>query len=449
MSDKRTLELNFLKNVSWLFSGKSAAGLFAALETIIVARFLGVENYGLLTILVAYVEFVNNFLDLRVWETATKYIGSYWARKEKDKTLSMVKLSYLIDISTGFIAFVITIATSKIASDYLLQSQEAYFYISIYAFGLLIDTANTTSYAILRVFDKYKDIAFISTFNNFARLVFVCIVLYLGMGLTGVLYSYVASTVITFTIRMIFVSKSLRECGLFSWWNADLRLISNEWKGISWFLGNTSLTATFKMAGDNYAGILILGYFAGKEASAYYKVGRSFLNIIGRVTEPLTQVIFPELVRLSDFDDLKYFKHLIKYSIRNLSKVLIPIAIVVIVFSDWIIKIIYGINYLPASDVLKIITPAVVISNLIFWINPALLALGKPGLRTISGLLSLTTYLILVLILVREYSYIGAAFAYLGYVFTRTLISSIVLRISLNNRKSVTPKYQSSDNTNL
>lgn len=437
MSDKRTLEKHFLKNVSWLFSGKSAAGLFAAIETIIVARLLGVENYGLLAILVAYVDLVNNFLDLRVWETATKYIGSYWAKNEKDKTLSMVKLSYFIDISTGFIAFILTIVTSKIASNYLLHSQEAYYYICIYAFSLLIDTANTTSYAILRVFDKYKDIAFISTVNNFVRLLFVCIVLYLEMGLTGVLYSYVASTAITFILRMTFVAKSLRKCGLFSWWNADIRLIRDEWKGIAWFLGNTSLTATFKMAGDNYAGILILGYFAGKEASAYYKVGRAFLNIIGRVTEPLTQVIFPELVRLSNFDDLSHFKHLIKYSIKNLSKVLIPVAIVVIIFSDWIIKLIYGIEYLPASDVLKIITPAVVISNFIFWINPALLALGNPGLRTISGLLSLTIYLLLMLILVQEYSYIGAAIAFLGYTLARTVISSTVLKISLKRRNDL------------
>ena len=434
MSETKTLERQFFKNVSWLFSGKSAAGIFAAIETVLVARMLGVERYGLLTLLVAYVDLVNNLIDLRVWETATKYIGSYWARNEKEKTRSMVKVSYFIDISTGFIAFVITMLTSKIASNYLIHSQEAYYYICIYAFSLLIDTANTTSYAILRIFDKYKDIAFISAINNFVRLLFVGIALFLGMGLTGVLYSYVASTIITFLVRMVFVSNSLKKVGLFSWWTADTRLIKNDWKGIAWFLGNTSLTATFKMAGDSYAGILILGYIAGKEATAYYKVGRAFINIVGRITEPITQVIFPELVRLSSFEDLAHFRHLIKYSLKNLSKVLIPVALVVIIFSDLIIKIIYGVEYLPASDVLKIITPAVVISNFIFWINPALLALGNPGLRTISGLLSLIIYLLLMLILVGEYTYIGAAFAFLGFTIARTVISSMVLRISISKR---------------
>jgi len=437
MSKSESIEKSFIKNVSWLFGGKTAAGLLAALESIIVARFLGVESYGLLVILIAYVDLINNFFDLRVWETATKYIGTFWARKEKNKTLSMIKLSYIIDISTGILAFIIAIVTSKIASSYLIHSDEAYYYIFIYAFSLLINTANTTSNAILRVFDKFKNLAFISTINNLIRLIIVCTVLYIGFGIEGVLFAFIASTIINFIFRIYIVAITLKEKGMSTWWNADLSLIKDQWKGIVWFLSNTSLTATLKMAGDNYLGILMLGYFSGKEATAYYKVARSFLKIFGRVTEPFNEAIFPELVRLSDLDELKDFKRLIIYSIKSLSKFALPIAIIIIIFSNWIIKLIYGIEYLPASDVLIIITPAVLITNLMFWINPTMLALGNPGLRAISGIFSLSIYVLLMLILVPQYSYIGASIAFLGYAIGRSIIASFFLRISLERRRKI------------
>jgi len=116
-----------------------------------------------------------------VWETATKYIGAFWTNGDREKTLSFIKLSYIIDITSGILAFIIAIVTAKIASSYLIHSPNAYTLIWIYSLSLLIDTANSTSDAILRVFDRFKRIAFISSFISLFRLILVILLLYLGM----------------------------------------------------------------------------------------------------------------------------------------------------------------------------------------------------------------------------------------------------------------------------
>ncbi|HEX3036800.1 MAG TPA: oligosaccharide flippase family protein [Thermodesulfobacteriota bacterium] len=432
---KRSVTKGLFRNASWLLGGKTASGIFSALQTIILARMLGVTDYGLLVLVIAYVDILNQFFDFRVWETATKYIGTYWTKGEKEKALSMIKLSYIIDISSGILAFVIAVITSKIASRYFIHSPEAYYLICIYAFSLLIDTANSTSYAILRVLDRFKNIAFISSLTSFFRLALVLVALYLGMGIKGVLFSYIAATFLGFVIRLWAVSKTLKENGLERWWQSDVGLIKDQWRGIAWFLGNTSLTATIKMAGDNYLGVLVLGYFSGKEAVGLYKVAKSFVKIIGRITDPLYEAIYPELVKATSLDSLKDFKKLLKYSTKNLMKIIIPIAIITIIFADQFLNIIFGKEYLPATNALRIITLAVVIYKLIFWLNPALLAFGRPGLRTISGAASMTLYVVLLLILVPKFSYIGAAFAFLGFSIVRSLISILALKISVDDRK--------------
>jgi O-antigen/teichoic acid export membrane protein len=427
-------------NASWLFGGKTVAGVFAALETIIVARMLGVHDYGLLALIVAYVDILNNFFDFRVWETATKYIGTFWTMRERDKTLSMIKLSYIIDISSGFLALVITIITANLASRYLIHSPQAYSFICIYAFSLLINTANSTSEAILRIFDRFKNIAFISSFYNFVKLAAVSIALYFGFGIKGVLFSYLATSLLGFSIRLLAVSITLKENQLQGWSNANLGLIKDKWKEIAWFLGNTSIAGTLKMANDNYLGILVLGYFAGKDAVAYYKVAKSFVKVMIRIADPLYEAIYPELVRISNLNALEDFKNLITNSAKNLMKFMIPVAVVIFIFSDLIINLTFGKGYLPASNALRIITVAVLISYIVFWISPALLAFGKPGLRNILGIISTITYIVLLFLLVPAFSYIGAAFAFLGQAIVSFLISIIALKTSMKERKRILEK---------
>ncbi|MGH7908774.1 MAG: lipopolysaccharide biosynthesis protein, partial [Thermodesulfobacteriota bacterium] len=185
----KTVKKRLFQNASWLFGGKMLAGGFAAIQTVILARLLGVDNYGLLALIIAYVDVLNNFFDFRVWETATKYIGTFWTNREREKTLSMIKLSYIIDILSGILAFIIAILTAKIASSYLIHSPNAYTLVWIYSLSLLIDTANSTSDAILRVFDRFKRIAFVSSFISLFKLILVVLFLYFGMGINGVLLS--------------------------------------------------------------------------------------------------------------------------------------------------------------------------------------------------------------------------------------------------------------------
>jgi O-antigen/teichoic acid export membrane protein len=435
MNKTKILTKRLLLNASWLFGDKTASSIFSALQTVIVARMLGVSDYGLLALIIAYVDILNQFFDFRVWETATKYIGTFWTSGEREKTRSMIKLSYIIDISSGILALIIAIITAKIASAYLIHSPQAYPLICIYALSLLIDTANSTSDAILRVFDRFKSIAFISSFHNFFRLVLVSVILYSGMGIKGVLFSYIVASFLGFGIRQWAVSRTLKESEVERWWKSDLNLIRDQWRGIAWFLGNTSLAATIKMAGDNYLGVLALGYFSGREATAYYKIAQSFSKVMTRIADPLYEAIYPELVKILTTNTLKDFKRLLKYTTKSLMKFVLPVAVVILIFSDLIISLIFGKEYLPASNALRIVTIGVVISKVIFWIGPALLAIGRPGLRTIVGIISTALYVALLFLLIPKHSYMGAAYAYLAYCVVRTSTSIAALKISLNEKK--------------
>lgn len=431
MSDTKGSHKKLFLNASWLFGGKTASGIFNAIQIVIVARVLGVADYGLLVLVISYIDILNQFFDLRVWETATKYIGTYWENGEFDKTRSMIKLSYLLDISSGILAFVIAIASAKLISVYIIKAPGAYIYIWIYALSLFISTANSTSNAILRVFDQFKTIAFIASIQNLIKLVLVALALFSGYGIKAVLIIFVAANFIGFTIRIWTVLKVLNEKGLGGFWRANIRLIRDQWKGIAWFLGNTSFMATIRIGNDRLIGTMVLGYFAGKEAVAFYDVAGSVAKFIKRIVDPLNEAMYPELVKISAQKSAREIRGIVNYATRNLVKIIIPVSIIAIIFANLLVGLIFGEQYLPASNALRIIAAAAVTARLTFWINSVLLALGKPGLRTVLGITTTVIYIGLLFLLIPSFSYIGAAFALLGYSVFKSLLSYYLYENSL------------------
>ncbi|MEQ9619392.1 MAG: oligosaccharide flippase family protein [Deltaproteobacteria bacterium] len=426
MPDSNNLQRKLFLNASWLFSGKFVSGVSGALQTVLLARILGVTDYGLFQLVIAYIAIMNQFFDVRVWETAIKYIGTYWGNNEIDKTLSMIKLSYLLDVASGAFSFVIAIVTAKLISTYIIHSPDAYIYIWIYALSLFIETAKLTSDAILRVFDKFKKIALLNTVESIIKLLLVAVFLFAGYGIKGALYAFVLSNFIAFALRMWVVIRTLYEKNLGNWLGADIFLIKGQWKEIAWFLGNTSFMATLKTGNDKYLGMMILGFFAGKEAVAFYRIANSVATIVNRVVDTLYEAIFPELIKFTSSSSLGQFRKFIKESTKNLLKLIIPVTVIIIALAEPIVRYAFGSDYLPAVNALRILALGVLIARYTYWINPALLALGRPGVRTLFYVVTTAAYLALMLILVPPYSYIGAAFAFLGFAVIKSGLSFAV-----------------------
>jgi O-antigen/teichoic acid export membrane protein len=244
-----------------------------------------------------------------------------------------------------------------------------------------------------------------------------------GFGIKGVLVGYIIASFLGFFIRMLIINRTLAEYNLGKWWNADLNLIRNHVKAIIWFLGNTSLAATVRIGEDKFFGTLILGYYAGKEAVAFYNVATSVAKLVNFIIDPLYEALYPDLVRIKALNGLQEMKDIIKLITKHIMLVAIPIIAIIIIFSDQIVGLIFGKEYSAASDALRIIAGAILIARITFWINPVLLAMEKPGLRTMLGLVSTSLYLILLFILVPQYSYLGASFAYLGFSVIKSSMS--------------------------
>ncbi len=254
----------------------------------------------------------------------------------------------------------------------------------------------------------------------------VTALLLMGLGIKGALYALIISNFIAAAVRAWAVAGVLAEKKLGSWLTADIFLIKGQWREIAWFLLNTSFMATLKTGSDKYLGMMVLGFFAGKDAVAFYRIANSVSAVLNRIVDTLYEAIFPELIKFTTINAMQEFKSFITESTKNLMKLIVPVTVLMIVFAGPIVRLVFGAEYAPATNTLRILAVAVLIARYTYWINPALLAMGKPGVRTTFYLVTTLVYLALMLILVPPYSYVGAALAFLGFAVIKSALSFAV-----------------------
>ena len=423
-TDKKEL----FTNATWLFGSKSAKSVINAVEMIILARMLGVEQFGLLSVIIAYVSVINGLVDFRVWEGVIRYVGEFLESRDKDRVLSIIKLSYCVDFISGSAAFVIAILLSFFASSFFNLGDQGFSLIVVYSLSLLIRTANTTSEAIFRIFNEFKKITYLSTFEALIRLIFVLFALFAGYGLTGVLVSYVAASVIGFISRQFYVNAVLKSHDIKFWLSGKINLLKGRFKEVMWFFFNTTIAGTLKIADDNYLGVLALGHFFGNDLAGLYKVARSAIKIMTRFTDPVYESIYPKLVEMINRKTYDELRDIIKYAVRNLYKFTLPVGAAIILLAGFILDIVFGQQYVSGANTMRVIALGAIVAQVSFWISPVLLAMDKVGVRTVYNIVDVLIYIAFLIVLVPTYGLIGAGFAYL---FNRVVVS--ILGIILFN----------------
>ena len=405
------LTKNLLKNASWLFSGGLATSVFASLETIILARFLGIEQFGVFSLIVAYVGIVNGIVDFKSSEAGIRYIGEAREREEGDRVLSFIKFFYVFDFLVGAAALAACILFAGAANEFFIRSDGSFELILIYSASLLVSSVNRTSEAILRVFERFRTVAVVRVLRTALRtgLVYAC--LSLGFGMEGVFVSYVIASFVFFVMLQASVLRALRREGLRSWITARTENVAAIISETRSFILSSTFVWFLKNAFSRQLPVLVLGHFSGHEAAGLYKVATVISSAIMKLRDPLDQATYPPLVTAASRGDLGEFVRIVSRSIKSALKFFLPTGAVFLLFASEIILIFFGAEYQPAATAMRIMVVSEVLSAFYFWIDGAELALDRLKRRMFRVTVCSAAYLGALIALVPPYSYDGAAAA--------------------------------------
>lgn len=425
-----------LRNGSKLFTGSSVVTIIQFLQVVLLTRFLKTDGYGSYVSLVALVMLVNQFFDVRVSEMAVKFGAEFLVKKDLQRLAAVIKLSYLIDLTTGALAFFVMTVGAGWASNNILHDPGLKSLVQLYTLTLFISTVDNTSSAVLRITDHFGWSSIYAI--SMAGLEFGLMSLFLvkGLGLPGVIIAHVAKDSVSAIINLGLAWKAISPAvDLEGFKKSSIRLLRNYYPAITKQIFSTNFIAYARMMAAK-ADVLILAYFRSPMEVGFYKIAMQLSGMVLRVTDPLFVAVLPDLTRLWTQGAVVRFRGLLKKATIIAASILVPAGIAISLLRLPIISILFGTEFAPAGDIVLIAVWGFVIAGVFFWLWPAFLSIGRSEQGVLMSAIIIPVQVAGMYLVAPFAGAIGIAWVYLGiqvlsHSLALVLISSSVRKAGI------------------
>ncbi len=408
------------KNTSVLLISQIISYAFVFLTTLYTARYLGVENFGILSLSIAFTGIFVIFADLGLSTLTVREVS-------RDKSLSS---KYLVNF--GLLKIVLAVLTFFLiflSVNILHYSQEIQLVIYIMSISVIFNSFAGLISSIFQAYEKMEYISIGIIINSIILFVGVMVSIYYQLDVLAFATFYAVSNFALLLLYIIICQKKFVSPFL----EMDLSFLRQKLKHALPF-GITSVFVTIYYWIDT----IMLSLMVGNEAVGLYNAAYRLILVLLFIPSVLNTAIFPAMSQfyISSKDSLKdTYKKYFKY----MAILGIPLGVGTTILANEIILVIYGVEYTKAVIALQILVWSAVIIFMSGSFARLLEASDKQIVITKITAICAMVNIILNLIIIPNYGYIGASVV---TVVTELLAFILGLKIvsALNYGMPISPK---------
>ena len=324
-----------VQNLFWAIMGKFVNLLSGLLVGIIVARYLGPEQYGLMNYVLSYVFLFQTFAIFGLDSIEIREEARHQANFE-----TIIGTAFGIKIITGVIFMILSIATS-----YIMEADSyTTILVAIYSFSIVLNSFSVIrNYFTSIVQNEYVVKAEIS--RCLLSMAIKVVLLLLHLPLIWFIVSYMVDFAF---LASGYVMAYHAKIGKLRTWKFDKKSASFLLKE-SFPLLLTSAAVIMYQRIDQ----VMIGQMVDKSAVGFFSVATRFVEVLIYIPMTLAQTISPVLVRARERSEQEYEKKCQQF--MNLSLWLsLSAAFVTSLLANQIVGLTFGSAYAPAVGVLQI-----------------------------------------------------------------------------------------------
>lgn len=367
-----------------------------------MGRILGPAEYGRYGIVVTLTTMIVVLIGQGVPTAMAKYLGEIYDTKIglipiiKKQT---AKIQFFLIGSITVIFFILSPVIALILGDPSLANLFRISSLVIPAFAL----ASFYFYYYTGL-HKFKTQAWLKTIRSVARLGFILgLAIYLkkfGLALEGAIAGYIFAPFFVYLAANFFDPyKKLKAEGAFDW----RKLLQYAWP-MTLFL----IAYEFLITIDLY---LVKGILHDDRLTGLYNGAITVGRIPYFLFYALTIIILPAVSKSTSSENHPETKKLISQSLRLMVMFLLPIAILMSVYSGQIIRIFYGQKFLDAAGPMAILMSGVTFLTIFYVMAFALNGAGRVKAPMWISFAGLVVNIVLSYFLIQKYALVGAAIA--------------------------------------
>lgn len=370
---------NITDGLFWSFSERIFAQLVSTLVTIILARLLDPEHYGIISIVTVFISLCNIFV--------TSGFGKAIVRK-KNATDSDFNNAFSLSLMISIILYILLfICSPSIAKFYNMS--ELTLVLRVMGIRIILASLNSIQQSVIQREMKFKKFFISTSIGTIISAIVGVLCALFGFGVWALVFQYLSNTTIdTIALQVIgnwkpkieFSKEKIREIFSFGWKVLVTDLI-------------------FTLEADIRS--LIIGKVFGSADLAFYDQGKKYpALLVTNINSSINKVMLPAYSK--EQENIEKLKDMLRKSIRVGLYILVPILIGFSSVASIFVSLVLTNKWMPSVIYIQIFCFAYLIRPLEASCHQSLLALGKSDivlkLMTIINLFSLFAVVIAVFI---------------------------------------------------
>jgi len=374
-----------------LTSGAYVSAAAAFIVSVLLARFLTKELYGVYVFTISFASMCYLFTNFGI-----DGVTSYFVQRYKDKKLEIAKYFIFFGVKVKSILSALVLVVMIILGLYYDQK---YWYAALF-FAFFVP--NHYMRIFLNSLQHFRLAGILSVIESCLRLLFIYIIL-------NFITTKNLSTII------VGVSLPMLICALISArdvFNAISHVSSkisfNEIKQEAFFYWRWMVIGAILLPTTSNIMQVTLGMLNMFGALAIFGVGMSLSNLVRILATSFKSSMTPSFMKKTDEKEVS---HALTDSIRYMLLFAIFIALLIHFISEPLIITFYTPKYADAATIFEILAYGIIFSIIFAGLRPAATSIRKPYINIFADLINLAIMVTLASLLIPRYTILGAAIA--------------------------------------
>ena len=380
---------------------------FIFASSILIARRWTENEIGIYSLAYSLFEIFMIICTLGLIQGLVRSIAHARGKKELQKIPVFILSSIFYSFITSILISIILFILSDYISNNIFHESALIFPLRIFAISLPFVTLNIIFIAIFRGYEKIGPfVYFRQILGRGLILLFVIIIIFLNYSFNSLFYGHLLSGIIILLLIIIYTIKKGKLNFLKKY---DFKIIfSSETKELLFFSLPLLIVDILDLV-ILWTSTLILGILKTTADTGFYNVAKPFAAFINFPMIALMITFIPVFSKLYSRGKLDEMRSNYLILTKWVCLLTLPIFIIFFLYTEQLISIIVGPNYLPSANVLKILAFGFILINFTGPNISTLIALGKS--RFLMNITIVCAILIISLnfLLVPTYGIIGAA----------------------------------------
>ena len=389
-----------LKNTGWQLFANILNKLFSLILLVYLARGLGEIEFGKYSFANSFIQIFIVMADLGLSLLTIREVA-----KENNKASKYLGNFTILKILLSLCAFSAIIVIINLL-PYPASTVRVVYVLSVY---FIFTSLSTFFRCIMNAFEKMEYDATLSLFEKFITVALCFIFLKSGYGLIPISYAFLTGGTIGLIMSFVLVVKKFVK--------PDFHIDLSFWKVSLKDAFPFALGSVFVMI-YSYIDQVMLSLMKGDAAVGWYNASFSLVNNVTILASVFMSAAYPTFSRLFR-DSQESLKVVYERSFKYLLILGLPIAVGGMILAERIIILLYGNEYLPSVAAFRILIWTAFPSHLCYLFSTFLNSINKQGTNLLFMIISTIANVLLNLILIPQFSYLGAGIA--------TLLSEIIL----------------------